>query len=294
MTFEKLSFTWLIMGLGTQLLVPVAFAQTKPAVELQAAITKEHVDGDLKTAVAAYQKIAADKSAPRGVRAKALLHLAGCYEKLGRQTQSVYQQIVREFADQPAAVQARARLAALKQDEHPAAPATMTQRKIEKLGPQMGSGDTDGRLAAYRDAATGDLIFGDLAGHSKRVIFKAKPDDRLGWFPSRDFSIVGLEILKPDKPEIFAVISTDGTGYREVARLDGPCECGPNRSWDNRYVLCIQSPQGVNRLLRISVADGQIRELLSLKTGTVRAATFSPDGRFVAYQVPPLSAADPV
>ena len=44
-------------------------------------MTKEQVDGDIKTAIAAYQKIAADKSAPREVRAKALLHLAGCYEK---------------------------------------------------------------------------------------------------------------------------------------------------------------------------------------------------------------------
>jgi len=81
-------------------------AQTSPAVALEAATKKEQVDGDLKTAIADYQKIAADKSAPRDVRAKALLHLAGCYEKLGQQAQGVYQQIVRDFADQPAATQA--------------------------------------------------------------------------------------------------------------------------------------------------------------------------------------------
>ena len=59
-------------------------AQTKPAVALEAAMTKEQVDGDLAGAIAAYQKIAADTAAPRDVRAKALLRLAGCYEKLGR------------------------------------------------------------------------------------------------------------------------------------------------------------------------------------------------------------------
>ena len=48
-------------------------AQTSPAVALEAATTKEQVDGDLKTAMADYQKIAADKSAPRDVRAKATL-----------------------------------------------------------------------------------------------------------------------------------------------------------------------------------------------------------------------------
>jgi Tol biopolymer transport system component len=46
--------------------------------------------------------------------------------------------------------------------------------------------------------------------------------------------------------------------------------------------------------LKISVADGQIHELVSLKTGWMRYAAFSPDGRFVAYQVQPSSAADPV
>jgi len=35
----------------------------------------------IKTANAAYQKIAADKSAPRESARQALLHLAGCYEK---------------------------------------------------------------------------------------------------------------------------------------------------------------------------------------------------------------------
>ena len=47
------------------LLALVAFAQTRPAIELERAITKEEVDGDLKAAVAAYQNIATDKSARR-------------------------------------------------------------------------------------------------------------------------------------------------------------------------------------------------------------------------------------
>ena len=110
------SLAWLLLGLASQLLAPRAFAQTqnKPAVELEAAIAKEQVNGDLKTATAAYQKIAANNSAPRDVRAKALLHLAGCYEKLGQQAQSVYQEIVRDYGDQPAAKPAGAKLAALR------------------------------------------------------------------------------------------------------------------------------------------------------------------------------------
>jgi Tol biopolymer transport system component len=269
-------------------------AQTSPAVALAAATTKEQVDGDLKTAIAEYQKIAADKSAPRDVRAKALLHLAGCYEKLGQQAQGVYQQIVRDFADQPAAAQARTRLATLKQNEHPAPPAAITQRKIEASGRQFGEGDTDGQRVVYADRATSELIYGDLAGNSKKVIFKAKPGELPGWSPSRDFSMVFLSLhSKPDQPHTFAVINTDGTGYREFAHLDANSNCWPNWSWDNRYLVCAESKDKETRLLRISVADGQTRELLNLKDAYVEDAHFSPDGRFIAYEAYATSDTDP-
>jgi Tol biopolymer transport system component len=288
----------MLAALLSEFAVVPLHAQTRPAVELQAAMTKEQVDGDLKTAIEAYQKIAADKSAPRDVRAKSLLHLAGCYEKLGQQAQSVYQQIVRDFGDQPAAAQAKVRLAALKQDDHPPAPATMTQRKIELPIPNrgiIGPGDTDGHRLIYENGATGELIYGDLAGNNKRVIFKAKPDDLPGWSPSKDFSMVFLRLhSKPGEPQILAVLNTDGTGYREIAKLDARPYCWPTWSWDNRYLLCAQSKDDTSRLLRISVADGQTRDLLSLKAAKVTAVNFSPDGRLVAYQAQPSSAANPV
>jgi hypothetical protein len=130
----------------------IASAQsTAPAVRLEAGIAKEEVEGDLRSATEIYQKIAADSSAPRDVRAKALLHIGGCYEKLGKQARQVYEQIVRDYADQPAASQARSRLAALRQQEHPAAPVTMTVRKIE-LSEGMKyvwPSDTDGQRIVY-------------------------------------------------------------------------------------------------------------------------------------------------
>src|SRR5580658_232884 len=265
----------------SELTVLPLHAQTSPAVALEAATTKELVDGDLKTAIADYQRVAADKSAPRDVRAKALLHLAGCYEKLGQQAQSVYQQIVRDFADQPAAAQALTRLAVLKQNDHPAAPAAINQRKIEASERQFGEGDTDGHRVVYADRTTSELIYGDLAGNSKKVIFKAKPGELPGWSPSRDFSTVFLSLhAKPGGPQIFAVINTDGTGYREFARLDANSPCWPTWSWDNRFLVCAKSHDKVTRLLRISVADGQIRELSNLKDAYVQDAHFSPDGRF--------------
>ena len=56
-------------------LIPLACAQTNQAMELEGAIAKEQADGDLKTAIQSFQKLSGDASAPREIRAKALLHL---------------------------------------------------------------------------------------------------------------------------------------------------------------------------------------------------------------------------
>jgi Tol biopolymer transport system component len=291
------SLIYLLMVLGSLVTIRPAFAQSTAGVRLEAGIEKEEVDGDLKSAMEVYQKIAADSSAPRDVRSKALLRLAGCYEKLGRQARQVYEQIARDFADQPAAAQARSRLAALKQQEHPAPPATMTVRKIEwsAVG-GMGASDTDGQRAVYQDSG-GNLFFGDLAGRTKRMIFKAAPGDWPGWVPSRDFSMVYLMFAAlPNRPARLAVVKTDGTGYRELVRDDSEATILGKQgnwsafwSWDSRYLAVRSNRQeGSGHLFVVSAADGQRRELLSTDTGRFTKAMFSPDGRFIAYEVMPL------
>ena len=68
------SIAWLLLLLGSPVIFRPAFAQSSTAaVQLEAGIAKEEVDGNLKSAIEVYQKIAADSSAPRDVRAKALL-----------------------------------------------------------------------------------------------------------------------------------------------------------------------------------------------------------------------------
>jgi len=116
---------YLLLLLGTIAGDKLALAQsapTSPGVLLQSGIEKEDVDGDVKSAMTIYDKIATDLSAPRDVRAKALLRLAGCGEKLGRQAKEVYKRILSEYPDQPAAAQARKGLALLNQQVTSAKP----------------------------------------------------------------------------------------------------------------------------------------------------------------------------
>src|SRR5580698_1778591 len=289
---------YLLLTLASLMAVQPAFAQSTPVaagVRLEAGIEKEDVDGDLKSAMDIYQKIAADMSAPRDVRAKALLRLAGCDEKLGKQAEQVYEQIVHDYADQPAAAKARKRLAALKQQEHPAAPTRMSVRKIEWSGlGEMSAGDTDGHRAVYR-AADGNLYFGDLTGQNKRLVFKVQPGDVPAWCSSRDLSMTALSFApKPNRRGTLAVIKNDGTGYRELVHDDAQGTILGDAdgfhfgwSWDHRQLIWARVPENGAYLWIVDVADGHHRELVRLQSGYIASAAFSPDGRFVAYETWP-------
>jgi len=259
---------------------PPAWAQTKPAVELEAAIAKEQVNGDLQAAVSAYQKIAANAAAPREVRAKALLHLAACYEKQGQQARAVYEQIVRDYADLPAATQASVKLAALRQAGADSASTALTQRTFELpiaiTGPTVGR-QTDGQRVVYVDEGTGFLMISDLSGAKKRVVLK--PKGAISYlYPSRDLSMVFIQLAKTDGTGVSAIVGTDGTGYREVG---DERQCGAAWSWDDSYFLaCLHHETGPADLVRISAADGQVRKLQTTEAHAIR---LSPDGKFIAY-----------
>src|SRR5262245_34289931 len=73
----------------------VSFAAAQKVVsdselEYRAALHKQQVEGDLGGAIELYKSIASSKTADRTVKARALLQLGACYEKLGQESQAVY------------------------------------------------------------------------------------------------------------------------------------------------------------------------------------------------------------
>src|SRR5512136_1326511 len=110
----RLTCGWLLIaGLA---LVGFAGAQKEdPQLLLEKATKLELVDGDLKGAIATYERILGVQGVPRAVMARALLQLGECHEKLGHaEARKAYERLVREFADQEEeAGRARARLATL-------------------------------------------------------------------------------------------------------------------------------------------------------------------------------------
>src|SRR6266568_9109508 len=90
----------------------LATAQKTPESMLGAALHREEVQGDLKGAIAAYQKVVAAPGVSRKTAAEALVRMGQCYEKLGdAESRKAYERVVLEYADQKEAVaMARARL----------------------------------------------------------------------------------------------------------------------------------------------------------------------------------------
>jgi hypothetical protein len=100
---------WLLAGVCATLLA----AQRDSDRQLEAAIYREVVAGDLKGAIEQYRGILAAPHTPREIAARALLQMGECYDKLGqrRQAHDAYTRVTREFESLTAvASEARGRL----------------------------------------------------------------------------------------------------------------------------------------------------------------------------------------
>jgi len=181
-----------------------ALAAESGAELFQKAVTEERASGNLEEAIKLYQRVAKEFASDRPLAAKALVQAAHCYELLGQDKHDkavkLYEQVARDFGDQrePSAA-ASARLVVLRQVDRATEPVTMTQRKIELPYPNFSdfpASQTGGQRAIYKDDATGALVISDLAGKDKRVILKPKGSISEDVTPSRDFSIVHVQLTK--------------------------------------------------------------------------------------------------
>ncbi len=273
----------LVVGL---LISAFLFAADTGAELFQKAVTQERAAGNLEEAIKLYQRVATEFASDRALVAKALVAEARCYEKLGQdKALKLYEQVTHDYKDQrDLAAAANSRLVALRLGQHPATPATMTQREIEL--PESGEVPlafevTDGQRAVFRDSTRSGLVMSDIAGSNKRVILKPGSRQINAFVVSRDFSFVVMVLEKSDSKH-WAMVRTDGTGFRQIGGdWTGARPCDPEVSWDNRYVLfCRRQAAGPPQLVRFSMADGETRDIHEADGNTYR---FSPDGRFIAY-----------
>ncbi|MEE8200589.1 MAG: hypothetical protein V3R29_05400, partial [Candidatus Acidoferrales bacterium] len=224
--------------------------------------------------------------------AKALLQMGQCYEKLGNaEAREAYERVLRDYAEQAEQVgAARARLAALTQPANTTSVSTMVVRRVWKdLGADyFGRPSPDGRYLIYVDMETGDLAVYDLVTGEKRSL-TGKGSDSAG--------VAGHSVVSPDGQQVaytwnehdLRLIGLDGSGPRLLYQNEELTYLIP-RAWspDGRDILALfRRNDGTSQIALVSTADGSARVLKSLEWRWPRGQqSFSPDGRYIAYDSP--------
>jgi Tol biopolymer transport system component len=266
------------------------------SVELQRITQQETVTGDLRAAIESYKKIVARAGADRSIAAQALVRMAECYQKLGdAQARAIYEQLVRDYADQKDAVAlARTRL---ERNEPGARTTTTTLRKIW-AGPKVdteGTVSPDGRYLSYVDWFTGELALHDLiTGTDRRLTNKGT------WLDSADFAEESA-ISRDGKQVAYSWFNDKASRYQlRLANLSGdpnprplfdsdevdwigPYDWSPDGKW---LAVQLQRRDRTAQIGLVTVGDGSLRILKSVDWRGATKILFSPDGKYVAFDLP--------
>jgi Tol biopolymer transport system component len=261
----------------------------RPDQQLQSAINKEVVEGDLKGAIELYKKIAAQPGAGRTTVATALLRMGQCHEKLGNaEARTAYERVVRDYADQAGvAAEARARLAALTGASASPGSSTLAVRRVWKEPGHKVS--ADGRLISFTDMSW-NLAIHDLAtGQDRRLTEEGSvngpeecgeysvpsPDSKSVAYTWRhgglfDLRVVGLDGSKP------RVLGVSGGGVIILIPL----------AWspDGKHLLAeFAKADGSHDMMLVTAADGSAKLLKATGKELSPGGVFSPDGRYIAW-----------
>lgn len=291
------------------LAIPVVTpAQSGGEVALRAAMETETVKGDLRAAIEQYKQIAAGRD--RALAAKALLRMAECYQKLGdSEARAVYERVIREYADQSEAVTlARARLGAT-------APVSTTKGdRAVWTGPYVdlfGQVSPDGRFITFTDwfrsnnlmvrdvalgthvALTNNSSFVDnpSAAYQGEAQWSAISKDgkrvAYGWFDNtadgRQIRITTLDAVGTPKYRQLLAFKAD-----EV-RFCGAYDWSPDGKW---IAMVIARADGTTQIGLAAVADGTLRVMKTTGWQGPERVFFSPDGRYLAYDLPATDTSD--
>ncbi len=290
-----------LAALAGMLAAPVVAQKPNAAqAALKAAIDREVVDGDLKGAIALYEKTVAQAGADRATAAKALLRMAACHEKLGSgDSQKIYQRVVGEYADQHEAVlHARTKLTHLASSNAAHGDRVVwSGTDVKHVG---GSVSPNGRMICYTDwYKTGNLMIRDLATGKDRALTgnqnwqgegiaqgctfsRDSQQVAYGWTNNRtrhsEVRIVDVE----KKQQVRVVLKSEQISGISVA------DWSPR---DQQLAVVLARPDRTAQIAVVSLPEGQLRTLKSMHWRAPAKAFYSPDGQYLAYDVPPTEIA---
>lgn len=265
----------------------------QPEIDLQAAMRKENVEGDLSGAIKQYGAIVTKYKSDRAVAARALVRMAECYQKMGNaEARKIYEQIVKDYSDQKDAV-AIAR-ASLGSQQARTNTLVWTPPKADDLG-AAGSISPDGRYFSFVDWGTGDLALHNFATGTDRYLTNQGLGKRY-----QDFA--EDSVISKDGKQIAFTWYNSKTKQAEARLGNLSGDFNPRILYANQDVnwvtVCDWSPD--NKLLAVelsrrdhtkqialvSVPDGAMRVLKSVDWRGADKIMFSPDGKYLGYDLP--------
>jgi Tol biopolymer transport system component len=272
-------------------LLPAAQKSDRAEMQLQAAINKEVVEGDLKGAIEQYKKIA--QGANRPVAAKALVHMGECYERLGdAEARTAYERVIRDFSDQKEVLaEASGRLASLGGPQR-RGPVSVSMRRVGTDLDDEGAPSPDGRWLSYV-TSNQDLGLYNLLTGEKRLLTHNPSGVRQGaeesiWSPDGKQIAYGWDCASMDCVEL-RLIRPDGSGDRLLYRDEKlswimPFDWSPD---GESISVALTYKEGHHALALVQVQSATVRVLRRFdRHRNPQEALFSPDGRYVAYEVP--------
>jgi Tol biopolymer transport system component len=275
--------------------------QSQAAIDLEAAIRVETIDGDLEAAIEGYRALA--DSGDRAIAAEALLRLGGAYEKLGSQeARAAYERVVLDYGDQGVVVaEARLRLNALSEEEVTQPIESGTRRGWEVArrvrtpadgGAIVASVSPDGQLFAFAHwtgTVPGDMAVQDLSTGEYQRLTDLGGYNALNSAISPDSRFVAYSWRNANRIYDLHIVGVDGSEPRVLHASSQYSVFPTDWSAGGTHVLVGLASTSGNRIGVINVSDGSLRALRSLDTRQPLGLKFSRDSRFVAYDLPKTS-----
>jgi Tol biopolymer transport system component len=265
----------------------------------QQGMIKEEAEGNLDGAIEIYYKLVNDASADRNLRAKALMQVGNCYEKLGKKNaKNTYEKLITEYADQTDIVSiARKKLNSLNgsvPDNSKTGLYTQHLKTETKDKQFLFVVSPDGRYYAYVDWLTFEIMIGDFTtGKSDSITqgnswfskgVKSNPNNPK-WSP--DGKKVAYQWNSEQAREVRIVNVNDKSMQVILSGRHSTIPEIETFTRDGRYLLgsmvVEENNEKVQNLVMISIADKNYKIIKSFDNGFAGAFSYSQDGKNLLY-----------
>ena len=277
---------------------------------------EEEVGGNLQKAIGIYQDLLKRFPDSRSIAAMAQLHIGLCHQKLGtKEAEKAFQKVVDNYPEQSEAVREAKEKLFLLLGSRSLMKTGDAEFKLRQVwaGPEvdiLGAVSPDGRYLSFVDWVTGDLAIRELATGKNRRLTNKGP-----WTKSPEFALFSK--WAPDSQRIvyqwwtkdetyeLRIIDINDPTPRVLYRNQGKEDYVHPFDWssDGRSILAgfyrveNSSAEEISQLGLISVTEGSVKALkthFEIQSAILKpwGFVFSPDGKYIAYDIPQENEAD--